>query len=170
MGILDSVKNIAGSVGNTVSKGAKSVSENSKKLAEKSKINREIKMLEADINNSYLEIGKKYFETISSAPAEEYAFDVENIIAKNQQLEEAKKALMELEDKHSCPQCGAVVYREQKFCDKCGSKLEEWTKVEVVEEVNIVEGSEAAPAPAEDTDNIVEVAPENMTEAEAETE
>ena len=142
MSFLDSVKDIAGAVGNTVSKGAKSVSENSKKLAEKTRIKREIALIEADINNSYIEIGKKYFEAISKAPSEEYAFDVDNIITKNQQLEEAKKSLMDLEDKHNCPECGAPVFKDQKFCDKCGSKLEEYTKVEVVEEMNVNEGTE----------------------------
>lgn len=140
MSFLDSVKDIAGAVGNTVSKGAKSVSENSKKLAEKSKIKRDIALIEADINNSYIEIGKKYFETINRAPSEEYAFDVDNIIAKNEQLEAAKKALMDLEDKHTCPECGASVFKDQKFCDKCGTKLEECIKVEVIEEMNVNEG------------------------------
>jgi ribosomal protein S27AE len=149
MGLLDSLKSVAGSVGDTVSKGAKTVSENSKKMAEKSKIKREIAMIEADINNSYIEIGKKFFETISRAPSEEYVFDVENILAKNKQLEEAKKALMDLEDKHSCPSCGAAVTKEQMFCDKCGYKLE-YTKVEVVEEVKVNDGVEVTPVDSAD--------------------
>ncbi|MBR1823613.1 MAG: zinc ribbon domain-containing protein [Ruminococcus sp.] len=157
MGFLDQVKNIADSVGNTVTKGAKTGTENVKKMAEKSRIKREIAMIEADINNSYMEIGKKFFETISKAPSEEYAFDVDNIIAKNQQLEEAKKSLMELEDKFTCPECGASVTKEQKFCDKCGNKLEQFVKadvVEVVEEVKINEGSEYTPT--EDTEKAVD--------------
>lgn len=154
MSLFDSVKDLAGAVGSTVSKGAKSVSENSKKLAEKTRIKREIALLEADINNSYIEIGKKYFESISRAPSEEYAFDVDNIIAKNAQLEEAKKSLMDLEDKHSCPECGAPVFRDQKFCDKCGAKLEECIKVEVVEEMNVNEGIECTPETEEKTIDI----------------
>ena len=148
MGILDQVKNIADSVGNTVSKGAKTGTDNLKKMAEKSKIKREIAMIEADINNSYIEIGKKFFETISRAPSEEYAFDVENIISKNAQLEEAKKSLMELEDKFTCPECGAAVTKEQAFCPKCGHKQEHFVKadvVEVVEEGKINEGTDVTP-------------------------
>ena len=162
MSFLDSVKDIAGAVGNTVSKGAKSVSENSKKLAEKNRIKREISILQADINNSYIEIGKKFFETINRAPSEKYAFDVENIIAKNEQMEAAKKALMELEDKHNCPKCGAPVFKDQRFCDKCGAKLEECIKVEVVEEMNVNEGVDCKT----DTDekNIVDVTEESSAE------
>ena len=154
MGILDQVKNIADSVGNTVSKGAKTGTDNLKKMAEKSKIKREIAMIEADINNSYIEIGKKFFETISRAPSEEYAFDVENIISKNAQLEEAKKSLMELEDKFTCPECGAAVTKEMinivpiGSCPKCGHKQEHFVKadvVEVVEEVKINEGTDVTP-------------------------
>lgn len=145
MSLFDSVKDLAGAVGSTVTKGARNATDNSKKLIEKSKIKREISILEADINHSYVEIGKKYFEMISKAPSEEFAFDVDNIITKNAQLEEAKKTLMDLEDKHSCPQCGAPVFRDQKFCDKCGAKLEESIKVEVVEEINVKEGAECTP-------------------------
>jgi cell division protease FtsH len=47
---------------------------------------------------------------------------------------------MDLEDKHTCPECGASVFRDQKFCDKCGTKLEECIKVEVIEEMNVNEG------------------------------
>jgi ribosomal protein L37AE/L43A len=151
MGLLDSLKSVAGSVGESVSKGARTGTDNLKKMTEKSKIKREIAMLEADINNSYIEIGKKFFETISRAPSEEYAFDVENIISKTQQLDDAKKSLMDLEDKHSCPSCGATVTKEQKFCDKCGYKLEGFAKVEVVEEVKINDGIEVTPVePAEE--------------------
>ena len=145
MGLLDSLKSVAGSVGDTVSKGAKTGTDNIKKMTEKTRIKREIAMIEADINNSYIEIGKKYFETISNEPPEEYVFDVENIISKNKQLEDAKRSLMELEDKHNCPSCGASVTKEQLFCDKCGYKLE-YTKVEVVEEVKVNDGIEVTPA------------------------
>jgi rubrerythrin len=165
MGLFDSVKNIAGSVGDTVSKGARTGTDNLKKMAEKSKIKREISMIEHDINNSYIEIGKKYFEAIKNAPAEEYLFDVENILTKNQQLEEAKKSLMELEDKYSCPECGGSVTKDQKFCDKCGHKLETFAKVEVVEEVKINDGIEVTPVEsAESADDIVIEKVEEETE------
>lgn len=161
MSLFDSVKDLAGAVGSTVSKGARNATDNSKKLIEKSKIKREISILEADINHSYIEIGKKYFESISKAPSEEYAFDVENILTKNAQLEEAKKSLMDLEDKHTCPTCGAPVFREQKFCDKCGAKLEENVKVEVVEEINVKEGAEYTPETDEKIIDVEEVSDNN---------
>jgi len=80
MGFLDSVKGFAEKVGDSVEKGAKSVSDSSKKMQEKSRIKKEISNLEAEVNASYFAIGKKYFELNSTAPGQDYAESVENIV------------------------------------------------------------------------------------------
>lgn len=123
MGFFDSVKNIAGDVGDTIKKGTKTASDNAKKLAEKTKLKREITGFESEINKAYAEIGKKYFETIRSNPTEEYMNEVETIIKNQSSIEDAKKMLAALEDKTNCPNCGAPLIKEQKFCDKCGAKI-----------------------------------------------
>ncbi len=123
MGFFDSVKNIAGDVGDTIKKGTKTASDNAKKLAEKTKLKREIGNFEAEIEKAYAEIGKKYFETIRSNPSAEYMNEVESIIKNQKSIEDAQKMLASLEDKGNCPNCGAPLLKEQKFCDKCGAKV-----------------------------------------------
>lgn len=124
MGFMDKLKDVAGKLGDTVEKGAKNVSDNSKKMAEKMKLKKEINQAEADIKAAYIEIGKKYFELNSESPAEEYAEKVTAIIESNAKIEELKSALNALEDKIPCPGCGANLDKTQKFCDKCGAKIE----------------------------------------------
>ncbi len=141
MGFMDSVKGFAEKVGDSVERGAKSVSDSSKKMQEKSRIKKEIANLEAEVNASYFAIGKKYFEMNSSAPGQEYAESVDNIIKSGDRLEKFKLLLASLDDKMACSGCGADVTRNQKFCDKCGAKVE-------FPEVPIIEGYNDAPAAA----------------------
>ncbi len=124
MGFMDSVKGFAGKVGDSVERGAKSVSDSSKKMQEKSRIKKEISNLEAEVNSSYFAIGKKYFDLNSATPESEYSDSVTNIIKCSDRLEKFKLLLASLDDKMACTGCGAEVTRTQKFCDKCGAKVE----------------------------------------------
>ena len=124
MGFMDNVKGFAAKVGSTVEKGAKSVSDNSKKMAEKSKVRREISQLETEMNNAYYAIGKKYFELHSAAPEEGYEESVNTIIANIDRIEKFRLLFASMDDKQLCAGCGAEVVRGQKFCDKCGAKVE----------------------------------------------
>lgn len=124
MGFMDSVKGFAGKVGDSVERGAKSVSDSSKKMQEKSRVKKEMANLEAEINSSYFAIGRKYFELNSANPGDEYTASVTNIIKCSDRLEKFKLLLASLDDKMPCAGCGAEVTRGQKFCDKCGCKVE----------------------------------------------
>lgn len=125
MGFLDSVKDFAGKVGNTIENGAKSVSDGSKKMAEKARIKKEISQLESEVNAAYISIGKVFFERISANPEPECENAVETIVSKGERIEQLRGILSTLEDKIACPSCGADIAKTQKFCDKCGAKIEE---------------------------------------------
>ena len=124
MGFMDSVKGIAGKVSGTVENGVRSVTDSTKKMGEKTKVRNEINRLESEIQNAYLVIGKRYFEKHSEAPDEEYAAPVSDIISKTERIEKFKLLLASYEDKQPCSNCGAEVFKGQKFCDKCGTKVE----------------------------------------------
>ena len=150
MGFMDSVKGFAEKVGDKVESGVKSVSDNSKKMAERSKIKREIAMLEGEVNNAYLAIGKKFVELNSENPGEDYAENVELIKSKSERAEKFKELLASLDDNQTCTGCGAVISKEQKFCDKCGTKVD-------LKEVPIIEGYNDAPVQTEEPAEVVDV-------------
>ncbi len=133
MGFLDSVKGVAGKFGESVERGAKTVSNNSKKFAEKTKVKREITDIENEINNDYIVLGKAMFEKLANEADSEYAGTVNDIKEKNAKLDELKAALMSLEDKAFCTNCGAQIKKDQVFCDKCGAKVIIEEPAEVVE-------------------------------------
>lgn len=136
MSFLDSMKDFAGKVGNTVEKGAKSVSDSSKKLAEKSRLKKEISQLETEVDSAYISIGKVYFSRIADSPEPECEKAVETIVTKGERIEQLRKILNSFEDKMPCPSCGADIAKNQKFCDKCGAKIEEIIIPEKVEPVS----------------------------------
>lgn len=149
MGFLEQVKDLAGKVGNTVEKGAKSVSDGSKKMAEKSRLKKEISSLENEITSAYVSIGKVYFSRISENPEPECAGAVETIVTKGARIEQLRQLLDGLEDKTTCTNCGASISKGQKFCDKCGAKVEsvaEPINVEPVVSSSDPAGEAAAPA------------------------
>lgn len=124
MGFMDSMRGFAEKVGDKVEKGAKSVSDNSKKIAEKTKVKKEISMLENEINSAYSSIGKLYFEANSSNPDADFADLMSDITTKTDRVEKFRQLLASLDDKYTCKQCGAELTKVQKFCDKCGTKVE----------------------------------------------
>ena len=146
MGFLEQVKDLAGKVGNTVEKGAKSVSDGSKKMAEKSRLKKEISSLENEITSAYVSIGKVYFSRISENPEPECAGAVETIVSKGARIEQLRQLLDSLEDKTTCANCGASISKGQKFCDKCGAKVESIAEPINVEPVVSSADTETAPA------------------------
>lgn len=134
MGFLDSMKDFAGKVGNTIENGAKSVSDSSKKMAEKARLKKEISQLETEVNSAYVSIGKVYFDRIAASPEPECENAVETIVTKTERIEQLRNLLNNLEDKIPCKSCGADIAKGQKFCDKCGAKVEEVIIPETVTE------------------------------------
>jgi len=159
MGFMDSVKGLAEKVGSSFEKGAKSVSDSSKKIAEKSKVKREIASLEGDIKNTYCEIGKRYAELNAAAPGEEYADDIAAIREKSERLEKFRLLLASMEDKPHCAECGASLNKNQKFCDKCGAKVER-PEPPIIEGFNDSKPAEDTPAEASPAGEAERVCPE----------
>ena len=135
MGFMDSVKGFAEKVGGSLESGVNSVKDTTKKMSEKNKVKSEINKLEGEIKEAYLSIGKKYFEQHSSDPEAEYASSVEDIVSKTERVEKFKQLLASFDDKQACTNCGAEVSRGQKFCDKCGTKVE-FVEAPVIEGFN----------------------------------
>lgn len=162
MGFLDSVKGFAGKVGDTVEKGTKSISDSSKKMTEKSRVKKEIAQLESEINNAYYAIGKKYFENNSSNPSEEYAAPVNDIIKKSERAEQFRLLLASMEEKQPCSNCGETVMKGQRFCDKCGAKVE-FTAPPVIEGFNDAPVV-PEPVPVQHVESVVEPAPAQEAE------
>ena len=121
MGFVDSVKEIAEKVEDTIEKGIKTGSESYKKMTEKSRIKKEVARLTNEMNNIYIGIGKKVFT--EQPDSQQFKSQFDNIRAKEREIANLNSLLSDLEDKIPCPQCGELVTKDARFCDKCGTRI-----------------------------------------------
>ena len=121
MGFVESVKEIAEKVEDTIDKGIKTGSESYKKMTEKSRIKKEVARLTNEMNNIYIGIGKNVFT--EQPDSQQFKSQFDNIRAKEREIANLNSLLSDLEDKIPCPQCGELVTKDARFCDKCGTRI-----------------------------------------------
>lgn len=106
-----------------------------KEIAEISKLSSKIKEEEKKIDGLYTELGKKYFELYSRNQVAEIQDICSSITESLQVVEAMKKELQLIKGIRICSNCGTEQDNTVAYCSKCGSKLVEKMKAEVVEEV-----------------------------------
>ena len=121
MGFVDKVQEIAEKVGDTVDKGIKTGSDGYKKMTEKSRLKKEVTRLTNEMNNIYIGVGKKIFA--EQPESQQFKSQFDNIREKEHEIEQLTEQLNDLEDKTPCPQCGELVTKDARFCDKCGTRI-----------------------------------------------
>ncbi len=121
MGFVDKVQEIAEKVGDTVDKGIKTGSDGYKKMTEKSRLKKEVTRLTNEMNNIYIGVGKKIFA--EQPDSQQFKTQFDNIREKEREIAHLNEMLNDLEDKTPCPQCGELVTKDARFCDKCGTRI-----------------------------------------------
>lgn len=118
-------------------KGVTSVSTNSKNFVEKAKMNTAIQEAQRDKINLFKNLGELVYNLYISGVAEiEQCNGIyKEITALNEKIEECQKQIANLEMKKTadepiatsgavCPNCGAAIDDDAKFCAGCGMNLE----------------------------------------------
>lgn len=121
MSFVESVKEIAGKVGDTVDKGIKTGSDSYKKMTEKSRIKKEIARHNHEMNRIFSDIGRKLYS--EQPDSELYKTEFDSIREKEAEIEKLNNLLNEMEDRQPCPQCGELVSKDARYCDKCGTRI-----------------------------------------------
>ena len=121
-----------------------------KEIAEISKLSNKIKDEEKKIDGLYTELGKKYFTLYARNQVAEIQDICSCITESLQKVDAMKKELQLLKGVRICSSCGAEQDNSVAYCSKCGAKLVEEVKAEVVEEVESIQEK------AEDTENSME--------------
>ena len=119
-----------------------------KEIAEISKISSKIKDEEKKLDGLYTELGKKYFSLDSRNQVAEIQDICSSITESIQKVDAMKKELQLLKGVRICSSCGAEQDNSVAYCSKCGAKLVEEVKAEVVEDI---ESSEEEPVAKEDS-------------------
>lgn len=123
MGLLDKAKSL----------GAKTVEE-SKKYAEVTKLNIAISSHEEQIKECKTVIGDIVLQQGLPLQADDSGINEQlvKITELQQKIEEAQKKIKEIKNVCTCDSCGAEITIGEKFCSKCGNRME--TPEEVIQE------------------------------------
>lgn len=112
----------------------KKTSEATSKITKETKLKIKINDSKNKISDIYEEIGKKVYEKHvreeNISIKEELQEECAKIDGLSKEIEEARKEILQLNNKRQCPSCYAELEKDAAFCSKCGQKLE---NVEVVE-------------------------------------
>lgn len=117
---IDFLNKVSGSLANA----GKDIGKKAKDAAEALRIQNEIKANEAKVEEHYIEIGKRYYESIADEPTEEYAYLVSSVKKLLERIADDQESLKALKGMGVCPECGAQIDGETAFCTSCGTKIE----------------------------------------------
>lgn len=122
-------------IGNRAKQGTINIGTNVKQktntFTEKVSLNSKMDAAKREIKQIYTDIGEKfYLQNAQNEIPNGYEIYFNKIEECNKKIDEAKKAIMELEGLRKCPNCGAEIKKENAFCTSCGAKLEEEKKPE----------------------------------------
>ena len=126
-------------LGKKTSEFGKKTSETTSKLTKEAKLKMKIGENKGKMKSLYEEIGKKIYENYireDKVDIEEFIKqDCQDLDSLSKEIENARKEILELNNKKLCGKCFAEIEKDAKFCAKCGEKqAEESTVLEVKEE------------------------------------
>lgn len=123
-------------------KGVSDAGSKAKTLVEVNKFRLNIQSLEAEIQDRYKRIGQSVFQSISDELGAEPAFDqkekvvvltlCQEIRARQQEIVELNKKILELNNQKSCDKCGRLNQTEVRFCSDCGHEFIQVVTIDVV--------------------------------------
>ncbi len=112
-------------IGEKLTSGANAVSSGAEKVRDTARMNSEISSNRNEINKLLMQIGSavkaKYIEAINDDEISQLAARVDELIARNQQLDESLK---QLKGVRSCTSCGAPLASGAVFCAECGARVD----------------------------------------------
>ena len=131
-------------LGKKASEAYKITADKTGKIAKETKLRIKITELKSQITDLYKEIGKKVYENHIRENNPEFEKEIEELCTKidvmSDEIENYLKQCLDLRDKKQCPKCFTELEKNDKFCKKCGEKLE--TENQEKEEINNEEKKE----------------------------
>lgn len=106
---------------------AESVGKHAEKIVDTSKLRVNLAEINSEIEENFEELGKFVYENCKEALADEVEA-TGKIVAIDElkaQADAVNKALLEMQNKKICPECGAERHTGDLFCSSCGAKLDE---------------------------------------------
>ena len=110
-------------VGKKIAQTSQSAAQKAKNMAENVKLNGQITDEEKRINNSFMQIGKAYYESYGNEPDQLFAQMIAEINDSRAKIAFYSEQIEQLKGIVRCPNCGGEVPYGAPFCSLCGSPI-----------------------------------------------
>ena len=123
--LLDRVRDTAVTVGQAAGVTARQAGKCAGQMVDVAKLNMKIFDLKSEINGLLREVGSLVYDTHMGKEPQEDGITplLEQIDEKNEAIQAYKEQIAVLKKSKTCPGCGAVCGRDDKFCKECGAQL-----------------------------------------------
>ena len=111
-------------LGETLSNKSKEVAQKAKDFTEINSLNGQISSQEELIRNTYLQIGKAYFDSHKGDASDPFHQQINVILGAEQKISELRESIRLIKGIAICEKCGAEVPAGSAFCASCGAKIE----------------------------------------------
>lgn len=108
--------------GKKVKEYGENIRQSTQNFSESVSINNRIKDLAKECDQTYLVIGRKYYEECQNNVPDNYREEFGAVRGKLDQIEVLQKSLRKYTGIWQCPNCGAENPSDAQFCSKCGKK------------------------------------------------
>ncbi len=112
-------------LGDSIVTAGKTVSDKAKEVSDTAKLNLDIKNKEIQLKEVYTTLGKAYFEAHKDDEENDHIEDIRKIDSYERDIKALRSQVQSIQGKKVCPDCGAEIAAESKFCKNCGAKIEE---------------------------------------------
>ena len=123
--LLERVRDTATTLGEAAGSTARCAGRYAGQMVDVAKLNMRIFDLKTDINGLLREIGQVVYDTHAGAEPDTAPIDglLTQIDEKNAAIAELRERINLLRSSRTCPSCGEVCGRDDKFCKGCGAPL-----------------------------------------------
>lgn len=123
--LLDRIRGTASVAADAAADTARVAGKKAGQMVDVAKLNMRIFDLKTDINGLLREIGQVVYDTHAGAEPDTAPIDglLTQIDEKNAAIAELRERINLLRSSRTCPGCGEVCGRDDKFCKGCGAPL-----------------------------------------------
>lgn len=124
--LIDKIKNGAAKASKSAGDFAKSAASKIDSKTQEAKLKISVKELEDKLNGYYSTIGKSVYNAEKNCGTiEDFSELFGRIDALNEEIESLKGRIARSRDENVCSLCGAFVGKDDLYCPKCGTNLQD---------------------------------------------
>ncbi|MDD6352076.1 MAG: zinc ribbon domain-containing protein [Lachnospiraceae bacterium] len=115
-------------ISDTIFETGKTITNKAKETSDTAKLNYELHQAEKKLTDAFKGLGQAYYEEYKSDEDAEFQVQMYEIKELKKKIKNLEKEIQSVRGTMICPNCGAELPKDAKFCLKCGEKIDPFTE------------------------------------------